>query len=104
MLNTKPANSEIHEDQFLKFLVNTLDDKIDLHFGFNSEFAVEDIHEVLVGACADGTSVSMLCNFSGNSPPANTIFYHLRTKFEAVRLEPLANTLLRRDVIELLPK
>jgi len=34
----------------------------------------------------------------------NTILYHLRTKFEPFRLERVANTLLRQDVVELLPE
>jgi len=47
---------------------------------------------VLVGACADGTSVSTLCASSQNSPAGNTVLYHLRTKFEPERLERVANT------------
>ena len=34
----------------------------------------------------------------------NTILYHLRTKFDPDRLERVANTLLRRDILELLPE
>lgn len=34
----------------------------------------------------------------------NTILYHLWTKFEPDRLEQVANTLLRRDIVELLPE
>jgi len=59
---------------------------------------------VLVGACADGTSVSTLCASSQNSPAGNTVLYHLRTKFEPERLERVANTLLRKDLDELLPE
>jgi len=48
---------------------------------------------VLVGACADGTSVSTLCaSSSQNSPAGNTVLYHLRTKFEPEQLERVANT------------
>jgi len=42
---------------------------------------------VLVGACADRTSVSTLCASSQNSPAGNTVLYHLRTKFEPEQLE-----------------
>jgi len=35
---------------------------------------------------------------------ANTILYHLRTKFEPERLERVANTLLRKDLDEILPE
>jgi len=59
---------------------------------------------VLVGACADGTSVSTLCASSQNSPAGNTVLYHLRTKFEPEQLERVANTLLRKDLDELLPE
>ena len=47
---------------------------------------------------------STLYNSSGASPSANAILYHLRTKFEPDRLERVANTLLRRDTVELLPE
>jgi len=57
---------------------------------------------VLVGACADRTSVSTLCASSQNSPAGNTVLYHLRTKFEPEQLERV--TLLRKDLDELLPE
>ena len=98
------ADSEIHEDQLLNFLVNRLDEEVSLNLANNAEIDPEDIYEVLVGATADGTSISTLCNSSENSPSANTILYHLRTKFEPKRLERVANTLLRQDVVELLPE
>jgi len=43
----------------------------------------EDIYEVLVGACADGTSVSTLCASSQNSPAGNTVLYHLSDEVRA---------------------
>jgi len=72
------ANSELHEDQLLNFLVNQLDEEVTLNLANNAEIDREDIHEVLVGATADGTSISTLCNSSQESPSANTILYHLR--------------------------
>ena len=104
MSNTKQADGEIHEDQLLNFLVNRLDEEVPLSLANNAEITSEDIYEVLVGACADGTSVSTLCASSQNTPAANTILYHLRTKFEPERLEQVANTLLRKDLDELLPE
>ncbi|GAB3317645.1 hypothetical protein GCM10027355_12710 [Haloplanus salinarum] len=98
------ADSGIHEDKLLKFLVNRLDEEISLGLANNAELNAEDIYEVLVGATADGTSISTLCNSSEDSPSANTILYHLRTKFEPERLERVANRLLRRDIVELLPE
>jgi len=58
----------------------------------------------LVGACADLTSVSTLCASSQNTPAGNSILYHLQTKFEPKRLERVANTLLRKNLNELLPE
>jgi hypothetical protein len=100
----KQADSEIHEDQLLNFLVNRLDEEVSLNLANNAEIDPEDIYEVLVGATADGTSISTLCKSSEDSPSANAILYHLRTKFEPERLERVANMLLRRDIVELLPE
>lgn len=100
----KQADSEIHEDQLLNFLVNRLDEEVSLNLANNAEIDPEDIYEVLVGATADGTSISTLCNSSEDSPSANAILYHLRTKFEPEQLERVANTFLRRDIVELLPE
>jgi len=89
---TKQADGEIHEDQLLNFLVNRLDEEVSLSLANNAEITAEDIYEVLVGACADRTSVSTLCASSQNSPAGNTVLYHLRTKFEPEQLERVANT------------
>jgi len=82
---------------FLTFSSTALTRKFSLSLANNAEITAEDIYEVLVGACADGTSVSTLCASSQNSPAGNTVLYHLRTKFEPERLERVANTLLRKD-------
>jgi len=50
---TKRADGEIHEDQLLNFLVNSLDEEVALTLAENAEIDAEDIYEVLVGACAD---------------------------------------------------
>jgi len=90
---------------FLTFSSTALTRKFRLSLANNAEITAEDIYEVLVGACADdGTSVSTLCASSQNSPAGNTVLYHLRTKFEPERLERVANTLLRKDLDELLPE
>ena len=81
MSKTKQADGEIHEDQLLNFLVNTLDEEVSLGLGANAELNAEDIYEVLVGAYTDGTSVSELCETSEDSPHQNTILYHLREKY-----------------------
>ncbi len=53
MSTTQQADGEIHEDQLLNFLVNTLDEEVTLSLGSNAEIETEDIYEVLVGAGAD---------------------------------------------------
>jgi len=88
----------------LTFSSTALTRKFLLSLANNAEITAEDIYEVPVGACADGTSVSTLCASSQNSPAGNTVLYHLRTKFEPERLERVANTLLRKDLDELLPE
>jgi len=80
---TKQADGEIHEDQLLNFLVNRLDEEVSLSLANNAEITAEDIYEVLVGACADGTSVSTLCASSQNSPAGNTVLYHLPDEVRA---------------------
>jgi len=71
----------------------------------NAEITAEDIYEVLVGACADRTSVSLaLCVEPELTRWEHGPLYHLRTKFEPERLERVANTLLRKDLDELLPE
>jgi len=94
---TKQADGEIHEDQ-LNFLVNRLDEEVSLSLANNAEITAEDIYEVLVGACADGTSV---CLYALCVEPELTRWEHgplpSSTKFEPERLERVANTLLRKD-------
>jgi len=97
------ANGEIHEDHPLNFLVNRFDEEVPISLSNNAEITAKDIYEDLLGACADRTSVSTLCASSQNSPAANTVLYHLRTKFEPNRLERVANTLLKKTLDELLP-
>jgi len=58
---TKQADGEIHEDQLLNFLVNRLDEEVSASLANNAEITAEDIYEVLVGACADGTLSLRLC-------------------------------------------
>jgi len=72
---------------FLTFSSSRLDEEVFLSLANNAEITAEDIYGVLVGACADRTSVSTLCASSQNSPAGNTVLYHLRTKFEPEQLE-----------------
>ena len=60
MQPNQQADDEIHEAQLLDFLVNTLTGAFSLTLGENAKIDPDDIFEVLVGACADGTSISSL--------------------------------------------
>ena len=100
MPKTPQADDSIHEDQVLNFLVNTIDEEVELDLAPNAETTSEDVHEVLVGACADGTSVSTLCEKSEESPQHNTVLYHLREKFDLESVERIGNTLLQKDVLD----
>jgi len=101
---TKQADGGIHEDQLLNFLVNRLDEEVSLSLANNAEITAEDIYGVSSALAPTGPSVSTLCASSQNSPAGNTVLYHLRTKFEPEQLERVANTLLRKDLDELLPE
>ncbi|QLH82078.1 ISH3 family transposase [Halosimplex pelagicum] len=104
MHSNKQADSEIHEDQLLNFLVNRLDEEVVLDLGDNAKIDAEDIFEVLVGATADGTSISSLCEKSKDAPSANDVLYHLRTKFDLHAVQSIEDTLLQRDLLETLPQ
>ena len=47
MSNTKQADGEIHEDQLLNFLVNSLDEEATLTLAENADIDAEDIYEDL---------------------------------------------------------
>lgn len=44
MPNTHQADNEIHEDQLLNFLVNTLTGAFSLNFGENADLDPEDLY------------------------------------------------------------
>jgi len=73
----KPNKQTVRSTRTSLTFVNRLDEEVSLSLANNAEITAEDIYEVLVGACADGTSVSTLCASSQNSP-ADTVLYHLR--------------------------
>ena len=104
MLKTSQAADELSEDQILNFLVNALSEEFTIDFGGNADIDAETLFEVLVGACADGTSVSSLCKTSEDSPHENTVLYHLREKFDLESVEGIGNALLRKDVLDSLPE
>jgi hypothetical protein len=98
------ADGEIHEDQLLNFLVNVLTGAFDLDLGENAEIDPEDIYEVLVGATADGTSISTLCEQSNDAPPGTDVLYHLRTKFDLGSVKSVGNALLQEYTLSTLPE
>jgi len=55
-------------------------------------------------AVAPNRSSGGLCVEPELTTAGNTVLDHLRTKFEPERLERVANTLLRKDLDELLPE
>jgi len=98
------ADGEIHEDQLLNFPVNALTGAFGVSLAENADIDPEDIYEVLVGATADGTSISTLCDRSENSPSSTDILYHLRTKFDLDTVTTVGNTLLREYTLDVLPE
>jgi hypothetical protein len=98
------ADNEIHEDQLLKFLVNTLTGEFGINIAGNGNINPEEIHEVLVGATADGTSISTLCERSKDSYSANDILYHLRNNLDLDTVSTVGNDLLQKHTVEMLPE
>ncbi|MBS3761501.1 MAG: ISH3 family transposase [Halodesulfurarchaeum sp.] len=98
------ADDEIHEDQLLNFLVNTLTGAFGLSLGENADLDLEDIYEVLVGATADGTSISTLCERGNDAPPGTDVLYHLRTKLDLDTIKTVGNTLLQEYTLDVLPE
>ncbi len=90
------ADGEIHEDQFLNFLVNILTEAFSVELSENAEIDPEGIFEVLVGASADGISVSSLCEDSADAPSGNDVLHHLRMKFDPDPVASAGNTLLQQ--------
>jgi len=101
--STRQAADRINEDQLLNFLVNALTDDCSLELAKNASTGADTVFEVLVGACADGTSVSSMCQRSTESPHENTILYHLREQFDLETVERLGDSLLQSAVLETLP-
>ena len=102
--HNQQADGEIHEDQLLNFLVNTLTGAFGLSLGENADLDLEDIYEVLVGATADGTSISTLCERGNDAPPGTDVLYHLRTKLDLDTVKTVGNTLLQEYTLDVLPE
>ncbi len=103
MTKQTQADNRIHEDQLLNFLVNALTGAFGISIAGNGDLDSENIYEVLVGATADGISISTLCERSEDSYSANDILYPLRTTFDLDPVRSVGNTLLREHTLEMLP-
>ena len=97
------ADSELEEEHLLNFVVNSLGDELPIDLGENVEVTSEELYEVLAGASAGGTSINHVCETTDDSPHANTVRGHLTEQFDLDTVEAVGNTLLQRDVLEMLP-
>jgi hypothetical protein len=96
------AADSIDEDQLLQCLVNQLDGELQLELGANASITSDDLWTVLVGAFANDTSITQLCESSTEAPHENTVLYHLRSKLDFDTIERTGNHLLQscsRDVL-----
>jgi len=100
---TKQADGEIHEDQ-LRTFANRLDEEVSASLANNAEITAEDIYEVLVGACADGT----LCLYALCVEPELTRWEHgplpSSDEVRAGTARTSRQHALRKDLDELLPE
>lgn len=104
MSNSQQTDSEIHGDHLHNVLVDTLTQAFNLNLDNIAEIDAEDIFEVLVGAGADETSVSTLCEKSEKPLHENSIFHHFRTKFVLDLVEFVGNVLLQKEVLATFPE
>ena len=81
-----------------------IDEKVDFDLASNAETTLEDIQGAFVSACANGTSISTLCEKSDNSPHQNSVLYHLGETFDFESVAQLGTTLLQKDVLDVLPE
>ncbi len=95
MPSTQQADNSIHEDQLLNFLVNTIDEEVDLTSLQTPKRRLKTFTR---------SSVSTLCEKSEDSLHQNTVLYHLRKKFDLESVEQTGNTLLQKDILDILPE
>ena len=104
MSKHEQADDEIHEDQLLNSLVNALTGAFGVNLGENADLDPEDIYEVLVGATADRTSISTLCDRGGDSSSSTNTLRHLRTKLNRDTVTTVGDTLLQEYTLDVLPE
>ncbi|TKX40249.1 MULTISPECIES: ISH3 family transposase [unclassified Halorubrum] len=97
------ADNEIEEEHLLNFVVNSLDEELEIDIDENVKVTTETLYEVLAGASAGGASINHVCETTEGSPHANTVRGHLTEQFELDSVEAVGDTLLQRDALETLP-
>jgi len=97
------ADSELEEEHLINFVVNRLEETLPLDLGEDVEVTPAELYKVLVGACADGTSITHICDTTDDSPHDNTVREYLTEQFDLETLELAGNTLLQQELIEILP-
>ena len=97
------ADNEIEEEHLLNFVVNSLDEELEIDIDENVKVTTETLYEVLAGASAGRTSINHVCETTEGSPHANTVRGHLTEQFELDSVEAVGDTLLQRDALETLP-
>ncbi|MDB2272894.1 ISH3 family transposase, partial [Halorubrum ezzemoulense] len=65
------ADNEIEEEHLLNFVVNSLDEELEIDIDENVKVTTETLYEVLAGASAGGTSINHVCETTEGSPHAN---------------------------------
>ena len=71
------ADNEINEEHLINFVVNRLGETLPLDLCEDVEVTSTELYKILVGACADGTSISHICETTDDSPHHNTVREYL---------------------------
>jgi len=96
------ADSDSEEEHLINFVVNRLEQTLPLDLGEDVEVTPAELYKVLVGACADGTSITHICETTDDSPHDNTVREYLTDQFYLGTLELAGNTLLQQQLIKIL--
>ena len=97
------VDSEIEEEHLINFVVNSLEETLPLDLGEDVEVTPAELYKVLVGACADGSSITHICETTDDSPHDNTVREYITDQFDLETLELAGNTLLQQELIDILP-
>ena len=67
-MQANQADSELEEEHLINFVVNRLEETLPVDLGEYVEVTPAELYKVLVGACADGTSITHICETTDDSP------------------------------------